>query len=146
MCANLVDPAPVGAARGRGRAIAGTAGMSAGHGPSPVARGCGAASTAVPGLLAGHRPLRAACNRGLTVVAAPGLSAGHTPSFLEMHLRGECISAHTHKPSLRTLCSFLASQASIAQKLSGSLKKVSQRPHSSPSLSHCLGPNLVLLM
>jgi hypothetical protein len=37
------------------------------------------------------------------------LSAGHTPSFLEMHLRGECIFAHTHKPSLRASCSFLAS-------------------------------------
>jgi hypothetical protein len=30
--------------------------------------------------------------------------------------------------------------------LSGFLKKVSQHPHSSPSLSHCLGPSLVLSM
>jgi hypothetical protein len=35
--------------------------------------------------------LRAARGCGAT----PGLLAGHTPSFLEMHLRGECISAHT---------------------------------------------------
>jgi hypothetical protein len=157
LCANLADPAPTGAARGRGPA----ASMLAGHGPLPAARGCGAA----PGLSAGHGPLRATRGRGLAVAATPGLSPGHgplratrgcgaapslsarhTPSFLEMHLRGECISAHTHKPSLRASCSFLASQASIAQKLSGFLKKVSQRPHSSPSLSHCLGPSLVLSM
>jgi hypothetical protein len=161
LCANLADPALAGAARSRGPATVGAAGMSAKHGPPHAACGCGAAPAASPGLSAEHGPLRATCgccatpgllakHEPLRVArgcgTAPGLSARHTPSFLEMHLRGECISAHTHKPSLRALCSFLTSQASIAQKLSGSLKKVSQRPHSSPSLSHCLGPNLVLSM
>ncbi len=114
LCANLADLAFAGAARGRGPATAGAAGMSAGHGPLRVVRDCGVTPAATPGLSAGHGRLRVARGRGLAVVAAsglsaghgplraargcgatPGLLAGHTPSFLEMHLRGECISAHT---------------------------------------------------
>ncbi len=77
LCANLADPAPAGAARGRSLAIAGTTGMSAGHGPPPVAHSCGATPVAAPGLSVGHGPLRAARGRGLATTAVPGLSAGH---------------------------------------------------------------------
>ncbi len=77
--ANLADPAPAGATRGRGPAAAGAAGMSTGHGPPLAVHGCGATPTTVPGLSVGHRPLRAAHDRGLAAVVAPGLSARHGP-------------------------------------------------------------------
>ncbi len=75
LCANLADPALVGAARSCGPTTIGTAGMSAGHGPPPATRGCGV----VPGLSVGHGPLRAIRGRGLAAAATPGLSAGHGP-------------------------------------------------------------------
>ncbi len=111
---------PLHAARGCGTAPTVAPGLSTRHGPLRAARGCGTAPAVAPGLSARHGPLRVACGCSTAFAAAPGLSAGHTPSFLEMHLRGERISAHTHKPSLRTSCSLLASQASIAQKLTHS--------------------------
>jgi len=44
LCANLVDPAPVGAACGRSLAVAGVAGLLSGHGPLHAARGRGPAA------------------------------------------------------------------------------------------------------
>ncbi len=67
MCANLANPAPAGAARGRCAAITATLGLLARHRPPPIACGGGAA----PGLSAGHGPLRAARGRG--PAAAAGL-------------------------------------------------------------------------
>jgi hypothetical protein len=78
LCANLADPVPAGAARGRDLAVASVASMSVGHGPPPVAHGCGAA----PGLSTGHGPLRVARGRGPAVAAGlqwtcgPDSSAG----------------------------------------------------------------------
>jgi hypothetical protein len=76
LCANLADPAPANAARGRSPTAAG---MSAGHGPSPVARGCDAALVTTPSLLAGHGPLRATRDHGLATVVTLSLSNGHEP-------------------------------------------------------------------
>ncbi|CAN5975312.1 unnamed protein product [Sphagnum jensenii] len=79
LCAKLADPAPAGAARGRGLAPAAAPGLSAGHGPPHVARGGGPAVGASPGLSAGHGPRRAARSGGPAVAADPSLSAGHGP-------------------------------------------------------------------
>jgi hypothetical protein len=96
LCANIVDLAFAGAARGRGPAPIAAPGLLAGHKPPPATRGGGTASglstehgprraahgggptaIATSGLSAGHEPLRVA--RGPTVVAGPSLSAGHGP-------------------------------------------------------------------
>jgi hypothetical protein len=79
LCANLADPAPAGAARGRGPVAAGAAGMSVGHGPPPAARGGGIAPVAAPGLSAGHGPRHAARGGRPATTATPSLSAGHGP-------------------------------------------------------------------
>jgi hypothetical protein len=67
LCANLADPAPTGATRDRGPAIAAAPNLSIGHRPPPATRGGGAAPAAAPGLLAGHGPLRAARGHGPVV-------------------------------------------------------------------------------
>jgi hypothetical protein len=69
LCANLADPTPTGAARGRSPVAAAAPGLSAGHGPLRAARGRGPTVTTAPSLLAGHRPLRAAHGRDPTTVA-----------------------------------------------------------------------------
>jgi len=48
ICANLVDLAPVGAARGRGLVAVGAASLSGGHGPLRAA--CGRGLAAIVGL------------------------------------------------------------------------------------------------
>ncbi len=50
LCANLPDPVPAGAARGRGPAVAATPSLWAGHGPLRVARGCGPTVAAALGM------------------------------------------------------------------------------------------------
>jgi len=67
LCANLTNPTPVGATRGRGPATAGATGMSAGHRPLLVARGYGTTPVVALRLLAGHGPLRVARDRGLAI-------------------------------------------------------------------------------
>jgi hypothetical protein len=82
LCANLADPALVGAARGRGPTAATAPGLSAGHRPPPAARDGGATPTAVPSLSAEHGPLHATRGRGPTATAklrwtcGPDSSAG----------------------------------------------------------------------
>jgi len=92
LCANLADPTPTGATRGRGTAP----GLSAEHGPLHATCGHSLAPAAAPSLLAEHKPPPAACGcgtalglsaehgllcatrgRGLVAIATPGLSAGH---------------------------------------------------------------------
>ncbi len=95
MCANLVNPAPTGAAHGRGPAAAG---MSIEHGPPPVARGGDAALDAAPGLSTEHGPRHAPRGHGLAVAAAPGLSTGHRP------LRAPCGRGPAAAARLRWTC------------------------------------------
>ncbi|CAK9220605.1 unnamed protein product [Sphagnum troendelagicum] len=87
LCANLADPVPTDAARGRNPVVAGATGMSAGHRPPPAACSCGAALVAVPGLSAEHGPLRVARSRDLAAPPAFGLLAGHG-SLRATHGRG----------------------------------------------------------
>jgi len=79
LCANLADPAPAGAARGRGPAATGTTSLSAEHladlVPTGAARGCGPIATSATGLSVGHGPLLATRSRDPTA----GLSTGHGP-------------------------------------------------------------------
>jgi hypothetical protein len=75
LCANLADPAPASAARGRGPVATAAPSLSAGHRP-PLAA-CG--GSAAPSLSARHKPPPGACGGSAALVAVPGLSAGHRP-------------------------------------------------------------------
>jgi len=67
LCAKLSDPAPAGAVCDCGPAAAGTASMSAGHGPLCAARGCSPAAAGAAGMSTGHESLHAAHDCSLAV-------------------------------------------------------------------------------
>ncbi len=106
MCANLVDPAPVDAARGRSPA---TVGMLVEHGPLHVVCDCDAA----PGLSTEHGPLRAAHDHGSAIVTTPSLSTrhgrlraarGHGPA-VAIGLRWTCGPDNSASGQRQTACS-----------------------------------------
>ncbi len=102
MCANLADPAPVGAACGCGPVATSAAGLSVGHlidpTPAGVTHGCGPAAAGAAGLSVGHGPLRVTCDRGLAAIGAVGLSVGHRP------LRAACGRGPAVATGLRWTC------------------------------------------